>query len=436
MGSLSWLVGRADCGREAVLMDAAIHAERALLGAMLTDLGAQRESLRMLSPEDFYRPWHGQVFAAMQRIGARGGSCGPVEVYAELKRDPDLPRSVSHDAVPLAGLLHATPGSSHAPAYAGIVIGAAVRRELVLGGGRVRQAAEVSREPVDDRALEAARSMVTRVRRDIATCRRRWERLPASVRRELPAGPRDAGVNAEIAWRAGRVREELARLGQELWAEDSTRLAERLAWIAGQLAGEAAQQARPLALDAAAVAGRPEGAAAAAAGRAALCDLIADPGYVNNVAGWLEPGHFADPGHGVIYQAIVDMRRGQMPVDPVTVSWEASRRGLAVEPAELAGGCGAFAAGSTVQVYRRAVLARVQHAGLEIQAGAGDARLPVAGVLQLAGEKVAVADRDLAPGRCQSPSRGAEVVPLAGRSVRPGLRAMQAGAEAGWEAAR
>ena len=300
----------------------------------------------------------------------------------------------------------------------------------------MRQAAEVSDEPVDDRALEAARSVVTRVRRDAGACRRRWERLPGSVRRELPAGPRDGGADAEVAWRAGRVRDELARLRQDLWAEDSARLAERLAWIAGQLADSAAERAGPDTRDAPAVPGRPEGPAAAAAGRAALCDLIADPSYVDNVAGWLEAGHFAEPDHGAIYQAVVDLRRGQMPVDPVTVSWEASRRGLAVEPAELAGGCGAFAAGSTVQVYRRAVLARVEHAGLEIQACCGDARLPVASVLQLAGEKLAAADRDLVPERCQAPGRRAEVVPLAGRNVRAGARAVQAAAEAGWEAAR
>src|SRR5712691_13368659 len=121
-----------------------------------------------------------------------------------------------------------------------------------------------------------------------------------------------------------------------------------------------------------------------------------------------------------------DPGRGRLPVDPVTVSWEAARRGTSVDPAELAGGYRAFAAGSVVQVYRRAVLARVQQAGLEIQADADDVRLPVASVLELAGEKLAAAERDLAPERCQSPSRGAEVVPLGGRNAGRG-RGIQAG---------
>jgi replicative DNA helicase len=417
-------------------MDAAMHAERALLGAMLTDLRARRGILRIISPEDFCRPWHGQVFAAMQRISARDGACGPLEVYAELQRDPDLPRSVSHDAVPLADLLHLTPGSSHAPAYAGIVIGAAIRRGLVVGGGQLRQAAEASGEPVDDRALEAARYVVARVRRGAGAARRRWERLPVLVRRELPASARDSGQNAEAAWRAGRIRDELARIRQDLWADDKALVAERLAAIASQLAGDAAKSAdRPGGEpEPAAVTGRPEGAAAVAAGLAAVRDLIADPDYVSSLAGWLQPGHFAEPGHGVLFGVIADLSREQMPVDPVTVSWEAARRGVLVEPGQLAGGCGAFAAGSTVQVYRRAALARVQHAGLEIQASADDARLPVTTVLQRAGEKLAAVDRDLAPELCQWP-RQAQVVPLAGRDVRRG-RARQAGSRTGWEAAR
>ena len=67
-----------------------------------------------------------------------------------------------------------------------------------------------------------------------------------------------------------------------------------------------------------------------------------------------------------------------MPVDPVTISWQAARRGITVEPRELAGGYGAFAQASTAQVYRRAVLADLQQTGLDIQASASDTRQPIA----------------------------------------------------------
>jgi replicative DNA helicase len=173
-----------------------MHSEQALLGAMLTDVRVRHAVLGLVSPEDLHRPWHGQVLAAMQRLDARGVVPGPVEVYAELQRDPELPRSVSHDAVPLAGLLHAAPRASHVFAYAGIVIGAGIRRRLSLGGGRMRQAAKTTSEPVDDRKLEAAQWVVSQARRDAEACGQRWKSLPHQVRRELPAPARDRAEGA------------------------------------------------------------------------------------------------------------------------------------------------------------------------------------------------------------------------------------------------
>jgi len=53
------------------VMDAGMHAERALLGAVLVDGDGQQPVVSLLSPEDFYRPWHGQVLAAVQRNESR-----------------------------------------------------------------------------------------------------------------------------------------------------------------------------------------------------------------------------------------------------------------------------------------------------------------------------------------------------------------------------
>lgn len=64
----------------------------------------------------------------------------PAEVYAELKKDPELPASVSRDAVPLASLMEAGQ-VGHAPAYAAMVIDGAIRRRLALAGSRMTQAA-------------------------------------------------------------------------------------------------------------------------------------------------------------------------------------------------------------------------------------------------------------------------------------------------------
>ncbi len=267
-------------------MGAGMHAERALLGALLVDPARQQPLVCLLSPEDFYRPWHGQVLAAMRRLAEREVSAGPQAVYAELEQDPDLPLSVSHDAVRLADLMQACPVATHAPAYAGLVIGSRIRRDLALEGGRVVQAASPPDAGlVDGDAVESARLAVTSARDVVAASRRRWMNLPADARRELPAPVRDEGTRAEIARRAGRVRDELGRLREDLWAQAGDRIAGRLAAISRELAGQLADQDATAANDVPC----PGGAAAEAAGVAALRDVIAEPSSIGYAIGWWSP---------------------------------------------------------------------------------------------------------------------------------------------------
>ncbi len=60
------------------------------------------------------------------------------------------------------------------------------------------------------------------------------------------------------------------------------------------------------------IASRPEGKAAKAAGLAALRDLVANPGFASDKGGWLQPRHFARPRHGIVYEAIADLRRASL----------------------------------------------------------------------------------------------------------------------------
>ncbi len=360
-------------------MNAVLHAERALLGAILFDPDGQREILRLATPDDFYRPWHGQVLSAMRRLDARGEQPGPLEVYAELKQDPDLPRSVSHDAIPLANLLHDTPRSANASAYAGIVIGSAIRRRLTLAGGRLCQFAQTTVEPVDDRALEATRWVIAQESRALRNCWQRWTTLPSPVRQELPASRRSEPT--------------------------------------------------------ATAADRPQDATAATIGQAALRDVVAAPSVMNDIAGWLQPRHFADPSHATLYQVITDLHQARLPIDPVTVSWHATRHDISIEPRELDGGCGAFAPASTTQVYRRAILADVQRTGRNLQASAADPRQQVTALLRQAGKRLVAAQRDLAPEQCRARCREAEVLDLSSRRTTND-RTPQRDTEIEWEAAQ
>jgi len=317
-----------------------IDVERALLGAILLEPAGQRHLLDLVTCNDFYRPWHGQVLAAMRRLAAHGVLPGPIEVHAELKNDPDLPQSVSHDAVLLADLMDAAPRPSHAPAYAGLVISGAIRRQVALAGGRICQAAqEPGDDLLDDSDLDNARHQVTLARGELDACRARWEALPEPVRRQLqaPRGHTDAGR------RAPRPS------GQET---------------------------------------RPACHAADAAGLAVLRDLTADSSRIADVAGWLRSGHFARRQHGELYALLLDLQAAGMPADPVITCAEARRRGIRVEPRDLADGTGALAAAHGRQVWRRAALARAARAGQEIQAAAANPGLPTAKLMADAGERL------------------------------------------------
>jgi replicative DNA helicase len=316
-----------------------VRAEQALLGAVLSDPQGQQHVLDWMRPGDMYRPYHGQVLAAMLRLRDRGVVPGPLAVHEELARDPDLPEQVARDGARLAGLMGAAPQPRHAPSYAGIVVEERIRDQVHLAGSRLAQAA-------DRGNIESAMAAARRARQQLEACRARWQTLPESVRRDLPVPARDDRDYAETARRARAVRNEIGRLRENLWAEPPERLQERLAAIAQQLAETVAASAtmrERQAQDRIAREARPAGPDAEAAGRRALRDLAAGPDQLDMVGEWLRPGHFARADHGELYRAMREMRTAGKPIDPLTLAHEAARRGIQADPADLSGGTGVFA---------------------------------------------------------------------------------------------
>jgi replicative DNA helicase len=330
-----------------------LSAEQALLGAVLSDPAGQVGVLDLVAPEDMSRPWHGQVLAAMQRLRQQHTPPGPQQVRQELLADPDLPSNVALDAIPLVDLLEAAPHPRHTPAYAALVIEGSIRERIWLAGSRMTQAADGDSPGP---ALHAARQAA----RDVQECQARWEALPASIRRELPAPACDHEQYTQIARQTRAVREEIARLRENLWAESPRDVEERLAAIAQHLAETAAasatlreQQAAGHAADQA----RPDSPAAHVASSRALRDLAAAPDQINAVRGWLRPGHFARSEHGDLYAVMRDLQAAGKPADPVTTGWEAARRGIPATRADLTGGNAALAVASAREVHRHGLLA-------------------------------------------------------------------------------
>ena len=120
----------------------------------------------------------------------------------------------------------------------------------------------------------------------------------------------------------------------------------------------------------------------------ALRDPAAGPSQIAQVRGWLRPENFARPGDGELYSLMCDMDAAGMAVDPVTISWQAARRGLRADPVSLTGGTGAFAVPSAREVQRHGLLAEAAQAGRDIQIGAADQGHPLHWLFQSASNRL------------------------------------------------
>lgn len=309
-----------------------VGAERALLGAVLLAPAGQQQALDLVKTEDMCRPWNAQVLEAMQRIRDRGALPDPLAVYGELQNDPDLPPSLARDAVPLADLMEAAPYARHAPTYAAMVVESGIRNRLCIAGSRMVQVSEIG-------DLDAAWRVTAQAHHEVDACTARWLALPAPLRREFRAGT----IAAAVMQRSHRAEEQVARPSTE---------------------------------------------AATAVSGTAVRDLAAAPARLAAVRTWLRPEHFARPEDGALYAVMRDMDASGMPVDPVTVTWEAARLGLQPNPDNLTGGMGPFAEASAREVYRHAQLAHVTQTGQAIQDAATSPKSSPRQLLQTAADRL------------------------------------------------
>ncbi|MGI8447110.1 MAG: DnaB-like helicase N-terminal domain-containing protein [Streptosporangiaceae bacterium] len=401
-----------------------IRAEQALLGAVLSD-PRQAAILGLVRPGDMLRPYHGQVLAAMQRLRSGGVAPGPLRVREELAKDPDLPPRIALDGVLLAGLMEAAPRSGHVTAYAAMVVEHGIRQRIGLAGSRLAQAAETG-------DLDTVRNAAFRAGEEVDGCQERWNALPGPLRRRMPAPARNRAAQAEeAAWQLNRAREEIDRIREAPPAWGGSGLQERLASIAGRVAAAASagQPASGPKIPAPGD-GRPRGPGAEAAGERALRDLAAGPVHITAVRSWLQPGHFARPAHGQIYSLMRDMHHAGLPVDPVTVAWEAARHGIPADPADLGGGTAYLAVDSAREVCRDGLLARAAQAGRDLIAAAGEPRPTAGQLLRESTQRLRALDRDLGIVRkAPRPAEGGR-----GGSARTGLSGDAVGAEPGSEA--
>lgn len=137
-----------------------LDAERALLGACMASARVVDEVCSAISPGDFYRNAHEQVFAAALAVWESGVEPDPVAVSVELGRRGQLEKVGG--APFLLTLFQEVPTAANAMFYAEQVAEAAVRRRLVVVGQRAEQRAHESAASGVE-ALEAVRAELDQI---------------------------------------------------------------------------------------------------------------------------------------------------------------------------------------------------------------------------------------------------------------------------------
>ena len=157
-----------------------LDAERALLGAMLLTSAAIAEAVEATSVEDFYRPAHRHVFAAIVALWGAGEAVDTVTVADELQRLGLLDAVGGPSA--LVEMQANTPVAGNADRYAAIVARCADFRLLLGAASEVVEMAYSQPGDVEE-ALDAAEALISRAGRQAPASETWRERLTTHAER-------------------------------------------------------------------------------------------------------------------------------------------------------------------------------------------------------------------------------------------------------------
>ena len=114
-----------------------LDAEQSVLGAMLESKEAIANVIEVVTPEDFYKPAHAQIYETILDLYGRGEPADAITIADELGRRGIL-EQIGGKAY-IHGLLEAYPTAGSAGHYARIVDEHAVLRKLIEAGNEVQE---------------------------------------------------------------------------------------------------------------------------------------------------------------------------------------------------------------------------------------------------------------------------------------------------------
>jgi len=179
-----------------------LHAERAVLGAILLAPRVAAQALPLLHPEHFTQPWHRQLLLALHAVHASDRPLDAITAHAELRRRGVTRVHERDTGVLLAELLEATPTPGNGMHYAGIVLEYAARRRLVQAAVRLAQVAQDGHGDLEEVMRFVGREIAC-VRAAVDSCQRARDRDPPLVQPRGPDPLRPPTTRADPAAPAG-----------------------------------------------------------------------------------------------------------------------------------------------------------------------------------------------------------------------------------------
>lgn len=134
------------------------EAERSLIGALLYEGEAFYEVNTLVSADDFANPKHATAFASISQLARKGGHIDVVMVLDRLKETGKLQAAGGAEYV--RDMFVALPTSANARAYAKIVRGLSVRRQLASAAQRIGSKAHLSGGDDTERLLDWAEGQI------------------------------------------------------------------------------------------------------------------------------------------------------------------------------------------------------------------------------------------------------------------------------------
>jgi len=174
-----------------------LEAEQSTLGSMMLEGSALEKGIEILTPSDFYRPAHQEIFDALSSLAQRDEPVDIITIQEELRRRGKLDEVGGTDY--LFALVESVPTAANVEHYSRIVENKSVLRKLISAGTEIIGLASLPDENVDELTDQAEAIIFKVAQRHMGSYFRAMSGLVLEAWEWVEKRYHDKGVAAGVA---------------------------------------------------------------------------------------------------------------------------------------------------------------------------------------------------------------------------------------------